>query len=393
MPIFSYTALKEKGKPSSGMIDAESLEDAKQKLLKRQILVIKVLPIKKQERGHQLQKRQVLAFTRELAHLLKASLPLHEGLSALEERYRAHKMHGLLLDLCDQIRTGLPFSKALEAHPLSFDPLYRSMIVNAEQRGSFAQTLEELATLIEKQLHLQRTLLSTFLYPILLGSFCLVVLGVLLFFVIPSLFELFEGRSLHPFTRFVFACSRFALSAKWFLGLFFLGMGGGAVCLFFSQKWREFMGRIFMRLPFLQPLRIKIALVRFFRAAALLIEGGVPVLQAFQQTCDLLHHSALQSAMEQALKRLSQGESLESALQGYSFIPSLVPRMLGIAQQGGNLPLIMHQIAAIYEEDLEKSFARITSLAQPLLLLFLGMMVGFVLLSVLLPLTDISAFN
>lgn len=393
MPIYRYTALEERGKETRGIIDADSLEDAKQKLLKRRVFVVKVESSKKNKNGCVLNKQEVRSFTRELAHLMKAGLPLHDSLSALEEKARSQKRHELLLDLCDKIREGVPFSRALQAHSRSFDFLYCSMITNAEQSGTFVKTLDELAYLLDRQLQMRKALLGALLYPALLGGFCLVVLSVLLFFVIPSLFDLFEGRSLHFFTQFVFSCSRFALSAKWFLLAFMAILGGGAVFLFSTLQGQKTVRGAIARMPLFRELFAKIALVRFFRAAATLIEGGMPALPALEQACSCLSHPPLEKTIEEILVRLTGGESLESAMQGHQFIPSLIPRMLGIAQKAGNLSMMMHQIAGIYEEDLEKIFARITSLAQPILLLVLGAMVGFVLLSVLLPLTDVSSFS
>jgi general secretion pathway protein F len=390
MPLFQYTALKEPGKPARGVIDADSIEDAKQKLLRKQILIIRVVP--HEQKKSALKVQEVRSFTCELAHLLRAGLPLHESLAVLEEKMRGQKMGVILLDLCDQIRGGVPFSEALTRHAESFDVLYRSMIANAEQSGAFVPALEELAHLLERKLRLQKALSSALLYPALLSGFCLLVLSILLFFVIPSLFDLFEGRSLHPFTRFVFACSHFVLSAKWGIAAVLAGCGGGCAVLMSSKKGICWLRAAFARFPLIRELLIKVALARYFRAVATLIEGGLPALSALQQANTSLQHPPLEQNMQEVIERLSQGISLERALQGRAFVPPLIPRMLGIAQQAGNLSTMMHQIALIYEEELEQLFARITSLAQPILLLILGAMVGFVLLSVLLPLTDVSSF-
>jgi general secretion pathway protein F len=393
MALFRYEALDEKGKKISGIIDAESVLEAKQKLIRRQILVTIVEEALKDRAGCSLKKREVLMLTRELARLLEAGLPLFEALSILEEKYRGMKAHELLLDLCDKIRSGQPFSQAIQAHPACFDMLFCCMIANAERGGHLIKALQELAHLIERQLYVRKTIIGALLYPSLLGAFCLVVLSVLLFFVVPSLFDLFEGRSLHPFTCFVFACSRFALKAKWLLA-FFLGMFLGlAAWSLFSEKGRFHAKKVLFRAPFISELLAKVALSRFFRATATLIEGGLPALFALQQANATLRHPLLEHSMEEAFQRLSQGETLQSALQGRDYIPPLVPRMLGIALEGGKLSPMMHQIASIYEDDLEKTIERITSMVQPILLLILGGMVGFVLLSVLLPLTDVSTFS
>lgn len=392
MAIFRYSALTEKGKTVAGIVDAESLAEAKQKLIRRQILVIQVEMIEKKNSGCRLKKGDVLMLTRECARLLDAGLPLFESLSVLEEKYRDHPAHELLLDLCDKIRSGQPFSKALEAHPLCFDVLYCSMIANAERGGHLMQALRELTHLMERQQHVRKTIVGALLYPVLLSSFCIVVLSVLLFFVVPSLFDLFEGRSLHPFTSFVFACSRLALKSKWVLVVLLCLLVGCIAWALLSQKGRAYARKTMLKVPLLCDLMAKVALTRFFRASATLIEGGLPAIAALQQANSTLRHPLLERSMKDAMQSLSQGETLQRALQGRPFIPPLVPRMLGIALEGGKLSSMMHQIASIYEEDLEKMIHRITSLIQPILLLALGVMVGFVLLSVLLPLTDVSTF-
>jgi general secretion pathway protein F len=391
MALFQYEAINGKGRKINGIIDAESLNEAKQKLLRRQILAIKVEADSHQSR-FRLKKSDLLMLTKELARLLDAGLPLYESLSVLEEKYRGHPAHNLILSLCDEIRSGQPFSAVLKEHPDCFDVLFIAMVENAEKGGQLSKALGELIHLMERQEHIRKTIVGALLYPSLLVSFCLIVLSVLLLFVIPSLFDLFEGRSLHPFTAFIFACSHFVLRAKWIFAFLIASVVGWAIWSIVSTEGRSFARRFFLRIPVLSDLLSKSALARFFRAAATLIEGGLPALFALQQANATLRHPPLEEALSDAMRRLSEGESLESALRNRAYIPPLVPRMLSIAQEGGNLAYMMHQIASIYEDDLEKAVSRITSVGQPLILLFLGAMVGFVLLSVLLPLTDVNSF-
>ena len=193
-------------------------------------------------------------------------------------------------------------------------------------------------------------------------------------------------------TQFVFACSRFAIQAKWVLASMFAAFIGCIAWSIFSDKGRLQSRKVLLRLPMMRDLLAKVALTRFFRSASTLIEGGLPALFALQQASTSLRHPLLERSIHDALQCLSEGQTLQKAMQGRPFIPPLVPRMLGIAQEGGNLASMMNQIASIYEEDLEKALTRITSLAQPILLLALGAMVGFVLLSVLLPMTDVGTF-
>ncbi len=317
---------------------------------------------------------------------------MYEGLSALEEKYRGQKPHKILLDLCGLVKTGHPLSRSLSRHSHSFDILYVSMVANAEKTGRLAHCLTELAGLLERQISVRKQIVSALLYPSLLLVFCLVVLSSLLFFVVPSLEELFDGRKLHPFTQIVFAASQFARNSKLFLLVLMtsfvsLGIGAGV-----SKKWKARILEFSMRVPIAKNLFAKIASVRFFRAAATLLEGGLPLITALSQARTVMGHPVLEQVIAQAEERIAQGEPLSAPFSGHPLIPPLIPRMLGIAEQSGKLSFTMKQIAEIYEDELETTLTRFASLAQPVLLLFLGGVVGFILLSVLLPLTDVSAF-
>lgn len=392
MPLYRYEAIADRGKKVVGTIDAESLSDAKVKLIRRQIAAIQVFPLEEGQMRSRLSKKELLTLTRELSRLLRAGLSLFEALSALEEKYRGHKISALLLDLCEQVRSGTSFSQALASHGKIFDLLYTAIIANAEKTGGLPQALDEIAFFLSRQMQVRKQILSALLYPSLLALFCGTVLSSLLFFVIPSLRELFEGRDLHPFTRIVFACSQFACHAKGALFAILLLFTASGSALVFSSKWKKKIRSIAFRLPLFKNLLAKIAFVRFCRSAAALLEGGLPAVTAFAQARQAMRHPVLEDVIAQAEEKLSQGEALHVPFQNHPLIPPLVPRMMAIAQQGGKLAFTMQQMAQIYEEELETFLSHFAAVAQPALLLILGLLVGFVLLSVLLPLTDVSSF-
>lgn len=392
MPLYQYKAVSEKGKKVSGSIDADSLLDAKQKLVRRQVAVLKVDLLSEKQLRTVLSTKELLSLTSEIARLLQAGLPLYEALSALEEKYRGQKPHKILLDLCDKVRSGQSFSQVLGKHRESFDLLFISMVANAEKTGRLSAALDEITLLLSRQMQVKKQLVSALLYPSLLASFCFVILSSLLFFVIPSLRELFDGRDLHPFTRIVFACSSFACNAKGVLfGCLLLFLGSGIYLVFSERGKRKFIS-FAGKLPFVKQLLAKIAFVRFCRATATLLEGGLSAMTAFAQARSVMRHPVLEAVIAKAEERISEGEPLHVPFQNHPLIPPLVPRMIAIAQQGGKLSFMMSQIAQIYEDELETYLTRFASLAQPVLLLVLGGLVGFVLLSVLLPLTDVSSF-
>ena len=392
MPIYEYKAVSEKGKKFKATIDADSLQDAKLKLIRRQIAVLEIETLSAKQMMMRLKKEDLLNLTREIARLLHAGLPLFETLSALEEKYRGQKSHRLLLDLCDHVKSGYSFSESLARHPSTFDLLYISMVANSEKTGSLSPALNELGDLLGRQIKAQKAIVSALLYPALLSVFCLVILSVLLFFVIPSLTELFEGRDLHPFTKIVFVASQFACNSKGILAMLFCSMVSMCVFAFVSKPWKEKLFAFSLRLPLLKQFFARVAFVRFFRAAATLLEGGLPLIQTFSQARRVMGHPLLERVMANAEEKIAQGESIHKTFENHPLIPPLIPRMISIAEEGGRLPFMMQQIAQIYEEDLEKTLVRFAALAQPALLLILGTVIGFVLLSVLLPMTDVSSF-
>jgi general secretion pathway protein F len=392
MPLFSYEALSEKGKKVQGTIDADTLQEAKLKLVRRQIVALSIDPLNEQKNSGGLSLKETLSLTRELSRLLQAGLPLFETLLALEEKYEGQKPHKILLDCCEKIRNGHSFAFALAKHPKTFDLLYVSMIANAEKTGKLEDALEELSSLLARQLQIRKQILSALLYPSLLFSFCLVVLSSLLFFVIPSLRELFDGRDLHFFTQIVFSASDFACHSKGFLLIGFAALSTLFLLTFLLPSWKKKLKTALLSFPLFKKFFAKVAFIRFCRAAAALLDGGLPLITALSQARSVMGHPLLEEVILAAEEKISQGASISSPFTGQPLIPPLVPRMLGIAEQSGKLSFTMHQIAQIYEDELETTLSYFVSAAQPILLLVLGALVGFVLLSVLLPLTDVSSF-
>ena len=392
MALFRYEAIDEAGKKINGALDAENLADAKSKLVRQAVFFIRITPLSSGLNKSALNKKEVLNMTRELARLLRAGLPLYESLSAMEEKYRGQKGQPLLLDLCEQVKRGLSFSEALSRHNRTFDLLYTAMVSNAERTGRMNQALDEIAILLAKQLEVRKQLVGALLYPTLLFGFCLFVLASLLFYVVPSLQELFDGRSLHPFTKVVFAISTFACNAKLYLLFFLVTVLIASVAILFSPKWKERLFERLGRLPWIGPILAKTALIRFCRASATLLDGGVPIVHSFAQARATMRHPPLEGVVQRAERRIAEGEPIHATFKESSWIPPLVPRMLAIAEEAGNLPSMLQQIGDIYEEEIERTLAHFATVAQPALLLLLGAIVGFVLLSVLLPLTDVSSF-
>lgn len=392
MPLYRYNALGKDGKKTAGVINADSYEVARELLRRQKIYVVKLLHYQDKAKARFLPPAMLIAFTRDLSQLLKAGLPLYESLMAIEEKYKAHKTHPLFLDLCDKVKHGKPLSHALSAYPKTFDQIYVSMVASAEETGSLPATFVQLEQLISRQHKLKKQLISAMIYPLFLLSFCFVVVIALFFFLIPSMQQLFEGRALHPMTQGVLALSRFLREHGIVLALGLVLSIFGALFFLRQDYGKRFVQQGLLKIPIVQRMITQAVLVRFCRALSVMLAGSVSLIEALKLSKKVMNNAVFEEVISRAESKVMQGSKLSEELGHSPFIPSLVIRMLAISEETGNTSDMLQSIAEIYEEDLEKGLTRFTSLLQPVMLLFLAVVVGLVILSILLPLTDVGSF-
>ena len=390
MPIFRYKALTETGKKIGGVIDADSYELAKEKLRREKVLVT-TLSAKKNKRKAFLNSQMLLAFTRELAQLLEAGLPLYESLLTIEEKYRRHRAHSLFLDLCDQLKSGHQLSVILKGYPRSFDTIYISIIRAGENTGALPWAFSQLYELTERRQKLKKQLVSAMAYPTFLAIFCFLVIMGLLLFIIPSMQELFEGRRLHPLTQTVLNVSHLLQDSFLMISCTTGFLVFGMIYFLKKSKGRDLFQRLMQKVPLIKTILTQAALIRFCRSTSILLFGGIPLVSALGISRKVMKHALMEKAIEKAEQQLVEGTALSTELSQSAHIPSLVTRMLSIAEETGKMPQILQSISNIYDEELERSLNNITTFIQPALLIVIGGVIGLVILSILLPLTDVSS--
>lgn len=391
MGLYRYHALTVEGKKHFGVINADTIDLAKERLRQERILVTKIFEFK-QSREIVLSSFSLLLFTRDLSLLLHASIPFYESLQALEEKYRGSKTHPLYLEICDRVKCGSSLSQALETHPKSFNQVYISMVKAGEETGSLPNIFDELSKLIAKQEKLKKQVQSAMTYPTFLASFCLIIIIALFYYLIPSLQDLFEDKRLHPMTEVVIGLSNWIQLYGAYLAA---GILGGIACLVVAiknPKGKAALKKLGLKIPILKKMMTQSVLLRFTKVFSVLLTSGVPMLQALSLSKKAMNHPSFEEVIEKAEKKIIEGKNLSRELQSSPLFPNLFIRMLAISEEAGNIPKMLENIGDIYEQDLEKSLTRFMSLLQPIMLLVLGLIVGVVLLSVLLPLTDVSSF-
>ncbi|MBN2480066.1 MAG: type II secretion system F family protein [Parachlamydiales bacterium] len=390
MAIFEYLAINPNGEKVKSVISADALSEAKAILYAKKVVVYKIYELKSKIKP--LSKKEVLDFISDLKSMLIASLPLYEALFALFEKQSKRNIKYLVLDISEKIKLGESFSYALRQHSKSFDFVICSMIENAQKTGTLVETLQEIEKNLKSSIKLKNQIVSAFTYPLILSIFCFVILIALMFFIVPTLFDLFEEKSLHPFTKIVLNTSKFLSKNKVLFLIFSLTSIVSGVVLFNTKRIsRKILEKIFL-LPIIKNYMIKLSLIRFFRSFAYLLLGGQSYVNALKLSTNVLKHPLLEKIIKPLEEKLVEGESLSNLLKDKKYIPSLVPRMLSIAEETSDMPKILLNIANIYEDEITKTTQRMVAFLQPVLLIVLGIIIGFVVLSVLLPLTDVSSF-
>lgn len=391
--LFHYHYIDAKGKKKKGFLEAQHLQEAKERLRRQNILITHLTQSKSSKRNTpKLKTESLITFTTQLAGLLQAGMPLYESLITLEEQYHEEVFHPILITLCEKIKAGSQLSEAMNYFPDSFNRLYCSMVAAGESVGALDQTLERLASLLRKQSKLKKQIVTALLYPAFLFAFSLGVAFMLLSFVIPSLELLFEERAVNRFTQTIILISHF-LNHQWMFYLPVATLSGfGCYVALTSVKGRHWLQRQLLRLPILKTLITQTAIARFARGAGTLLQGGVSLIETLQIARKVMHHPLFEEVIEKAEGRIIEGSLLSIELKKSPLIPPLVPRLLAIGEEGGKAASMLQKIADLYEDEVEKSITRLTSLAQPIILLIMGAIVGTIMLAVLLPLTDVSAF-
>ncbi|MBS4164724.1 Type II secretion system protein F [Candidatus Protochlamydia amoebophila] len=393
MPLYQYQYVDEKKKRRTGVIEAISERDAKEKLRDQGLLITQIQTKSKINGKQNLKGEALLAFTVQLSQLVNAGIPLYESLIAIEEQSRGESFHRVVLSLCEQIRTGMSLSGAMATYSESFDQLYCGMVAAGEAVGMLGPILEKLTQLLAKQMKLKKQITTAMIYPCILGGFSLLIITLLLGFVVPSLEGIFAERKLNAFTNAILGLSHLFRNYWWlYLPAFVVGT------IFVIWKFRSSEGKLWLektllRIPVINTLVIQTAVARFCRTMGTLLQGGLNMIESLHISRGVMHNAVLEKEILQAEAKIIEGRSLSQELGKSKYIPPLVSKMLAVGEESGTSIVMLSRIADMYEQEIEKTLDRVMALAQPVILIVMGLIIGTVLLAIMLPLTDVSSFS
>jgi len=396
MPAYRYLALDGDGRRQRDVIQAESERHARQLLRERGLFPREVQatgPVRgARGRGARLDANSRTDFTRQLATLVGAAIPLAEALQMLERQSRQAALKALLLDLLGQVREGYTLADSLGRHPATFDPLYLTLVAAGERAGRLGPVLERLADYLERvqrQRHKARTAL---IYPLALALVSIAVVAGLMTFVVPKLTEQFihSGLQLPWITRALVAVSDGLLvSGPWLLGLLLLTVIG-LQRLLRQLEWRRRWHRQLLRLPRLGELLRTLDSARLTRSLAILVGSGIPVLEGLQVSRATLGNQVLGDALDAAIEQVTAGTGLGRALDRTAVFPPLLVNMVASGEASGTLDAMLERVADAQERDFNQQVDLALALFEPVLILILGGVVLAIVLAILLPIMQLN---
>lgn len=419
MPSFSYVALDRRGAETRGALEVENQNEALRAIRDMGFFPTKVAPSRPgrgqasppapgpapaasrptarrkrvfSPRAARLRTRTLIAFTRQTATLLEAGMPLLRGLRLMREQETNAGLRRTLDELTESIEGGASISEAMSRHPRVFNRLYLQMVRAGEISGALDVVLRRLAELMEKAQRIKNKVVAAMFYPMAVMLVAIAVLGVLVVFVVPRFQEIFDGlmggRPMPTLTRWVIG---FSLAARDHLAvvLAILGaLGTAAVLLVRTPPGRLVFDRLKLAAPLFGDLIRKASVVRFTRTLGTLATNGVPILQALQIVRDTTGNVIVSRAVQSVHDSVADGEPVAVPLRASGVFPALVVGMVDIGEQTGALPEMLTRIADTYEEEVDHSVTALTSLLEPVMIVFLAIVVGCIVIALFLPLID-----
>ncbi len=405
MPVFEYAGLNERGKKTTGIIDADSAYAARQKLRASAIYpsaikeVHEAATLKKQPGGFswrllfgRVKAVEVSMMTRQLATLAGTGFPLVSAIDALIPQTRSTPLKKTLAKIKDTIVEGSSFAQALSLFPKTFSSLFINMVRAGESSGTLEIVLKRLADIMESQQALKNKISSAMAYPILMTLFGSLVLFFLLTRIVPTITGIFADMNqvLPAPTRFLIATSAFLKSYAWVLLILAVILAVAYLFIRKTVKGRHGIDRFKIVFPLVGPLLKKLAVARFSRTTGSLLENGVPMLSALGIVSNITGNVLISEAIESASKDVSKGQPLAESLDKNNIFPGLSIQMIQIGEQSGQLEEMLYKVADVYENEVETSVMRMTSLLEPVMIMIMGVVIGFIVLSVCLPIFEMN---
>ena len=394
MPTYRYSAMDASGRTVSGRLEADSLELVRAKLADLSYHVLSIRQTK--SRGgfqewftgmQRVKLRDLVVFSRQFATMIDAGLSVVKCLDILQKQARNPKMKEVIGEVKRDVAGGMSLSESVQKHPRVFSALYINMIRSAEAGGILDTVLDRLSNFLEKEQETRNKIKSAMTYPVVVFCFAMLMLVALLFFVLPKFKGIFETMGLElPLTTRVLLNSSDYMRNYWYIALVLLV---GAIVVIKTAA-RTDRGRYAidagkLRLPIFGDLLLKASVSRFARTFGTLISSGVPVLRALEIVADTAGNRVISETVVRARSSIKEGEKISTPLFGSKLFPVMVTQMIAVGEETGRLDQMLVKVANFYDDEVDTTLKSLTSLIEPLMIVGLGLIVGFIAVSVISP--------
>ncbi len=397
MAKFQWEATTRMGEKKRGTMEAETADAVEKRLSGDGLSVNRVKKEAKQFQiviGSGVTPKDLQVFTRQLATMIDAGLPIVQCLDILASQTPNKIFQGILYQVKSSVESGATFSEALKRHPKVFDELYVNLVAAGEAGGILDTILNRLALYIEKSVKLKAQIKSAMFYPIAILIVAIGVICVMMIKVIPTFKDMYKQMGpkakLPAMTDFVMDMSN-AFVRNWY---FIIGGMIGFVVLMVMMrrtvKGREMFDRMLLRLPVIGPTLRKIVVARFTRTLGTLLSSGVPILDALDICAKTAGNVVVQAGILRARDKISEGHDMAGPLAESKVFPSMVVQMIGVGEQTGAMDQMLQKIADFYEEEVDAAVAAMTSLIEPIMMAFLGVVVGGLIVAMYLPIFKLA---
>jgi len=397
MAEFAWEARGRAGEVKKGVMEAETADAVQNRLRAQNLSPVKV---KKKGRefnltfGSPVSEKELVIFVRQFATMIDAGLPLVQCLEILATQGDNKAFNAIIRDIKATVEEGATFSDALRRHPKVFDDLFTNLVQAGEMGGILDTILNRLAVYIEKRVKLKRQVKGALVYPTGVGVIAVGVLVILLYWVIPTFEDMFKDfggdAELPAITAFVIGLSNGFIT---WLPLILATIIGGSMAFTYTYrkpKGKEFFHRLMLTAPILGPVMRKIAVARFTRTLGTLLSSGVPILDALNIVAKASGNVVIEKAIVTTAEKIREGRTMAEPLLETKAFPPMVVQMIGVGEQTGALDQMLNKIADFYEEEVDVAVSALTSLLEPIMMVVIGGMVGFMLIAMYMPIFDIA---
>jgi len=392
--IFEWSGKTSKGLIESGEITANSKDEVINQLRKRNIMATLIKQKEKKPLfgglsfGGGVKDKDIVIFTRQFATMIDAGLPLVQALEILSTQVENKFLGTTLETIKTDVESGSTYADALKKHPKAFTNLYANMVAAGESGGILDTILNRLAAYIEKSMKLKKKVKGALVYPIVVSSIAIICIAVIMIFVVPTFAKMFTqmGGSLPLPTLMVMKMSNFLAGIGGLItGLILVGIVIALKQIRKNEKGQAVTDRILLRLPIFGMLLKKVAVAKFTRTLGTLISSGVPILDGLEITAKTAGNRVIEYAVMDVRSAVSEGKTLAEPLMKSKVFPPMVTHMIAVGESTGALDAMMSKIADFYDDEVDNAVSNLTAMMEPMLMVFLGGSVGFIVIAMYLP--------